>query len=398
MRKTKKKSVLLLTVMLISLLAGSVNVFAAEEDVVEVTQKDTAENVIMAEVSPADKSYERDVYWFGNEVNMYDTEIKGDLIAAGYNLFVETAEVGGSIRSASYGLKLNDVSVENNITAMGNSLSFNENTTAKGIYVCGNDISYSGECDALYAAGNIVIFNGVVNGDAVIEGNRVTIGSDAVVTGKLTVNATDMPQIPDAAAIEEFEYIETPEIDPATAEVISPITQFIDKIINRAYWIPAMIMVAMFFCLVMPGAIDGSGKMLLKKPVAMPVTGLVSILALPFALILLCITWIGLPSAGLVTLLALPMFIFAVPFVGASAGRIVLPKMNVWLSSIIGTAVLTIVIIIPVLGGWIKFLCMVYVFGYFIQKCYEQIKMLGKKPAVENPQSISAENVSSSEK
>lgn len=381
MRKMRKKSILILAVMMLSLLACNISVFAAEPVKNELTVTDTAQNVMLADMSTSGKNYDRDIYWCGNEMSMSDVTAKGDLLAAGYTLYVDGTDIGGSVRSASYGLNLMNVHVENNITAAGNILRFDQATTAKGIYACGNEISFSGECDALYIAGNQVVLNGTVNGDANIDGCDITIGPNAVVTGKLTVAGEYEPNIPDTAQINEYQYKESPNVpSEETIQEVSAAARLLHKLLNRIYWVPAMLLVALFFCLVMPGAIDGSGKMLLAKPVAMPVTGLVSVLAIPMTLILLCITFIGLPLAGLLTLLTLPIFIFAVPFVGASAGRLVFPKMNVWLASIIGSAALTLILAIPKVGGLVKFLCIIYLLGYLIQKCYEQIKMLGKKP------------------
>ncbi|MDO5573989.1 MAG: hypothetical protein Q4G60_08415 [bacterium] len=392
MKKMRKKSILLLAVMMIALLAGSVSAYAAttadvETDVLDV--KDSAGNAIVCEKSVVSENFGEDLYWFGNEMSLNDSKIDNDLLAAGYTLTVNNADIKGSLRTASYSLNLQNVDVAHNMTVAGNILNISGNTKAKSIYAAGNEISFSGECESLNIAGNSVILNGVVNGDATIDANEVTIGSNAVVTGKLTVSAADESTVPDAAQIGEYEYHDSPNVpDEDAVEAVSAGARFLHKIFNRVYWVPAMIVVALFFCLVIPGAVDGSGKMLLKKPVAMPITGLVTLCAIPVALIILCITFIGLPLAGLLALLVAIATIFAVPFAGASAGRIVLPKMNIWLSSIIGSAVLTLALAVPFVGGLIKFLSILYVLGYFVQKCYEQIKTIGKKPEQEAAQAV----------
>ncbi len=390
MKKMRKRSILLLTVMMISLLAGSVTVYAdtsADLAADVVDEKDSAGNAIICKTSVSGEKYAEDVYWAGNDMSMNDSKIANDLIAVGYTLSVNGTEIAGSARSAGYSISLQDVEVAHNITVAGNILNIDSNTKAKAVYAAGNMITFSGECESFNASGNTVILNGVVNGDAKIDANEVTIGPNAVVTGKLTVSAADEATIPDSVKIGEYEYHDSPNVpDEDTVEAVSKGARFVHKILNRVYWVPAMIIVALFFCLVIPGAVDGSGKMLLKKPVAMPITGLVALCAIPVALIILCITFIGLPLAGLIALLVTIATIFAVPFAGASAGRIVLPKMNIWLSSIIGSAVLTLALAVPFIGGLIKFLSILYVLGYFIQKCYEQIKTIGKKPEQEMPQ------------
>lgn len=389
-KRMKKMSISLLVIMMISLLAGNVAVFADDTinlsgsesvDVTPIKEKDSAENSFLVETSTTGEDYQQDVYWFGNTNSMNDITIGNDLIGAGYMLTVNQAVIKGSIRTCTYDLSLRGVDVAHNMTVAGNRLYFDDETKAKGIYAAGNDIVFNGECDSINAGGNTIVLNGIVNGDARIDGSEITIGSDAVVTGKLIVYGAYEPEIPEGAKINSFEYHDSPNIpDEDTVETVSKGAEFVHKIFNRVYWIPAMIIVALFFCLVMPGAVSGSGKMLVTRPVAMSVSGLVALFAIPLAFIFLCVTIIGLPLAGLVALLYATMLIFAVPFAGASAGRLVFPKMNVWLSSIIGVAILTFALAIPFIEDLVKFLSMLYILGYFIQKCYEQIKTLGKKP------------------
>ena len=68
------------------------------------------------------------------------------------------------------------------------------------------------------------------------------------------------------------------------------------------------------------------------------------------------------------------------PFAGASAARLVFPKMNKVLASVIGVAILTLLRAVPYLGGLIVFASIIYTVGYFVLHCYENIKALKKQP------------------
>ena len=154
-------------------------------------------------------------------------------------------------------------------------------------------------------------------------------------------------------------------------------------VLNRIYWIFANVVTALLLCLLAAPELKKSGETLLAHPVAVPVTGLVTLCAMPIALILLCCFVITAPSAGLIALLFSAICLFSIAFAGASAGRLVFPKMNPVLASVVGTAIISLLRAVPYLGGLLLFACILYTVGYFILACYERIKALKKQPEAE---------------
>ncbi len=386
MKRIRIKNLMLLAMLGLFVFGSSITTFAADSEI------DTAGNQFLSQETIANTIYERDLYWAGENLNLTGGDISQDALLLGNALTLSDSEIGGSLRSASYKLLLSDTIIENNITAAGYSLNIEEGTVGKGVYLTGNDINFAGECDALTIAANTVYINGIINGDATIGASNIVIGPNAVVTGDLNLSSVEMPDIPETASISATNFTATREYEDSI-ETISVGAKILQKLFSRLYWIPAMLLITLFFCLLIPDALDGAGSMIIKRKVAMPVTGFVSILALPMLLVFICITFIGLPLAGLLLLLLLPLFLFAVPFTGASIGRIVFPKMNVWISSIIGAAVLTFVIIIPILGGLIRFASVIYVMGYFVLKCYERLLQLKNKQTVVAQEVVEATEV-----
>jgi len=386
MKKMGIKNLALFAMLTIFVFGASITTLAADCEI------DTAGNQFLSQEAITNEIYERDLYWAGENLNLAEGDISQDALFLGSSLVLSDSKIGGSLRSASYKLLLSDTKIENNITAAGYSLNIEKGTAAKGVYLTGNDINFSGECDALAVAANTVYIDGIINGDASIGASNVVIGPNAVIVGTLDISSEKMPDIPETASISATNFTATSEYEESI-ETISVGVKILQKLFSRLYWIPAMLLIALFFCLLIPDALNGAGCMIKKRKVAMPVTGFISILAMPMLLIFICITYIGLPLAGLLILLLLPLLLFAVPFTGASVGRIILPKMNVWLSSIIGVAVLTLALIIPIIGGLIRLASVIYVMGYFVLKCYERLLQLKKKQTIVEQEVIESTEV-----
>lgn len=311
---------------------------------------------------------EKDFYWAGYTLNCNHATIAYDAIIAGATLNLENVSVGGSLRAAGRDVNVTGATVEHNATLAGENVTLagGAESRVEGLYMAGKNVTMSGRCDYFRAAAKTVILDGIVKGDAKIDGENVYIGENAVVTGTLYIEASEKPEIPSGAQIGNLEF---------TKEVYTNEDNDVRDFGFgfSIYSVFTALVLGAFFCLVMKKALNQSGEMILIKPVILPVTGLVSLVAVPFACILLMITVIGIPLGLILGGLYAIILVTAVPFTGASVGRIVLPKMNPWLSSLIGVLGFAILAQIPYLKILVILGAMFYALGYFIQVIYLQI-------------------------
>lgn len=324
------------------------------------------------------KTVEKDFYMAGNDCKINNSNIAQDALVAGNTLSFNDVTIGGSMRAAGYSIAVNNTKVENNITAAANSISVGPQTTADAAILFAGCVSFDGTCGDLKIYAESVTVNGTVTGDALICASKVTIAESAVINGNLRVESENEPDTSDSAVINSLDYEKIVETNDIPKNITTGV-RIANKLLSRVYWIPALVLIAFIFCLILGKALNQSAEMLLKKPAVMLGSGAVTLIALPVALILLCITYIGLPLAGLLTLLILPVMFFAVTFTGASIGRIAFKTLHPWLASIIGTAILVFVRIIPYIGGLVLFVSLIYTLGYLIQVCYAEIKTSNKK-------------------
>ena len=145
----------------------------------------------------------------------------------------------------------------------------------------------------------------------------------------------------------------------------SAYAKFIGALAFQLFWVPACALLALLLCLLCGGALSGAADMLKKNPVKIWIAGLIALIGLPFATLFAALTIIGLPAALLLLLLYLLLLLFAAPFTGASFGRFCFPSLPRAAASVIGAAILSIALILPVLNLLLWLGCFLYTAGYF---------------------------------
>lgn len=353
-----------------------------------ITANDTAGNVFCDDALMNAPVVENDLYWMGETLTLSSADIANDVIIAGNTLNVSQAKVGGSLRAAGYTLNISGVQAENNMTCAGYAIGFDSACSARGVYGIGASIVFDGTAESAYLAGSTVTLNGRVSGDATVIADHVEIGPNAKIDGKLKVQASSEPSIPSTASVADYEFsLSAVDIEETSQAAIAAAAaaKTTSKLLSRVYWTFAMMIVALFFCLVMNGSLKDSALMVKARTAPMLVSGVVGVLAMPLLLLAICLTFIGLPLAGLLAGLFTLLILFAIPFAGSSLGRVAFPSMNVWLAALIGTAVLTALRIVPILKTLILWGSVMYTMGYFIQVAYRNILRLKEKPLPEIP-------------
>ena len=116
----------------------------------------------------------------------------------------------------------------------------------------------------------------------------------------------------------------------------------------------------------------------------MLISGFVSLLVLPFALIIMCVSYVGLPLAGFTALILSVLLFFSRVFTFASIGRYLMffkskKRFSFLVEVILATLPAALIREIPILGGLVGFVCVVYTLGYVVQASYLH---LNKKRAI----------------
>lgn len=340
-------------------------------------------------VASVTDSKAKDIFVAGQDASVKSSSVSGNVFAAGSNVGVQDVYAGADVFIAGQNVTVSSASIEGSIMAAGQSLAISD-VTSSGIAACGATINVIGsEADEVLLSGEKIVFDSIAYGDVNITGEDITIGENAKIAGKLTVNSSEEPIIRDESAIGTYDFNKVESDNQAeAAKKVTIFGRIIKKIASLGYWIPAGIIIALFLALLFGKNLDDAHALVKDKPAEMIITGLVMWAMLPVVLLVLAITIIGAPLAGIVGIVYLACIFLGLAFAGSSLGRMVLPNLHPILASIIGVAVFEIVRIVPLIGGLLGAAADMYLLGYVGMSIYNNFprkKAVVYATAVETP-------------
>lgn len=315
----------------------------------------------------------------GNNVSIDGQEAKGSLAAAGQSVYASDVKIGESLYAAGNSVILKDTKVKGNVWTAGNTVTMSGKTEANGIYAAGSIVTFSGTTNGLYVGAGKLVIDGTVNGDAIIDADEVKITDNAVITGNLKVRSSKQPEISDQAKVTNYSFEETKpdeedleELEEAgkAATGIGIGAIIMKKLLSAIYWIIAMVAFGMLLCWLFGDHLSGAAAMIRERTLPMILSGVIGWMSIPFAALMLLCTWILAPTAGMLAMAYTLLLCAGLAFAGASLARLIFPRMNVFLSALIGIGILEIVRIIPVLGTLVGIAADMYLIGYVIQKLW----------------------------
>ncbi len=127
--------------------------------------------------------------------------------------------------------------------------------------------------------------------------------------------------------------------------------------------------------------LENAADLLRTKPGVMIGSGVITWFCVPIVALILCISCILAPVAGLLMLAYVFFLCIGLAFAGASLIKLFLPKMNPFLSALIGIAALEIIRVIPVIGFLVGCVADMYILAYVVQRIW---KGRSQKVEVEN--------------
>ncbi len=301
----------------------------------------------------------------GQSVEMKDSDAIGSAFIAGQQAAVSDSEVGESLYAAGNQVTIDDTIVSGNILAAGNVVEVTGNSEANAVYAVGSTVTFEGEANYLYVAASNAVISGTINGDAKIEADNIEIKDGTVITGELIIESAVEPSLSEKVSVGDYSFDQVTKEDSSDNTSIGQI--LIGKITSGLYWIVAMGAFGMVLCWLFNEHLARAGRYIKNRPTPMVVSGILTWLFVPLAALLMAVSYILAPIAGMLSIAYVLLLCAGLAFAGASIGRLVFPNMNVFLSALIGIAVLEVLRLIPVIGFIIGCAADMYLLGYIVQ-------------------------------
>lgn len=315
---------------------------------VDITNPVDSDLFVAGEQVDVDTSVSGDVYAAGRQVNLKGI-IDGDLIVAGGEV-----NISGEVRG--------------NLIMAGGKVNL-ANTAVISGYILG--------------AGNDVTLAGVSNGPARLAGSNVTLTNNAQVGGDLEVY-TNQANIDPAAQIQGQRRIsETPE-NQRQNQNWTP-GQFADEFSAfNLFLFLAQALVLLVLLRLLSNRTQNLLDPAFDSPLAVFGWGLVRLLIIPFLILLLFFTVIGIPLGLLATVIYGIGLYLATLVSGLVLGRWLYQKKwinndSIYLQGLIGYLILFIIGFIPFIGPLIKFVAFLFGLGFIF--VWEK-SLFAKKPGL----------------
>jgi cytoskeletal protein CcmA (bactofilin family) len=329
-----------------------------------------------------------DLYIAGRNVNVF-ADVDGDVIAAGGNVNIDgtvradamvaggrvdiRGRVADDVRAAG-GEVMIDAEIGDGLVVAGGSIHVAPRSTMGGrTWLAGGEVDMDGSAaGGLRIAAGTIRLSGRVAGDAELNGEHIELLPGARIEGNLSYRSPEEIVVhPGAEVGGGISRIEM----QARSEWRAPEAERLSRGVNIAAG--ALLYLSLFvagvlLCVLFPGFSAGAAEALRTRPwqslglgfallVATPVGALVvmaTVLGLPVGLVLMCLYFAALPVGFLVGAL----------FVGDIAGRLLRKQAGASTGarvlSLAGALLLLLLIgLVPVLGGLVRWLVLIFGLG-----------------------------------
>ncbi len=331
--------------------------------------------LLFATITTNAKSYVKELFQAGDKVNI-DNELDGTSFIAG-NIINVNKSINGIgfiagnellikgnqkyIFGAGASIKI-DGNIENDLFLAGQFINISENSVlGRDTYIVGEDISIDGTIQRnLYIAADEVTLKGTYNGNVTINSTKIELEDDVKILGTLKYNE-------DASIGNINDSILTKTYKNKTYEV--GIKDYIYDFISSYLHITLLAIILIYlFESVFTKSLDQTKNLSSKNILILCGKGLLILIGIPIIAFTLLFSGLFV-SVGLVGGLVYGIFvyisnIFTAYFIANIIDKKWLKKnMNSYLLIIVGLLVIYILKLVPILGGLISFISLVFGLG-----------------------------------
>lgn len=294
--------------------------------------------------------------------------VKGDEVVVGGNV-----RVGGAVGQNLYaaGGRVNvDGAIGRNARVAGGKVQVGAGSTIAGnLTAAGGNVAMRGTVKGyMQAAGGEVIIDGPVEGDVAITSGRLTLGPKARIGGNLSYRGDDLAVDPAASVAGRTDRVASASPDSHSVYGSARTYGFHGGWI----WSAGLVLLAALFAAAVPPASIRVSRSLAAHPWYSLLAGFVAIVCIPFAVILLMVTVIGIPLAMVVLLGYLILLVLGYVATAVSVGDAAVSKWrpadaqrSSWrvLAAVVSMLALTLIARIPFVGGLVVFIAVIVGIG-----------------------------------
>lgn len=320
-----------------------------------------------------------DLYAAGGNLTIEGT-VEQDLVVAGGTITVN-GTVGGDVRVAGGNVTINS-KVGGDLVVAGGTVIVSEKGSVGGdAMVAGGTVNFDGAVGAnmKIRAGEVTINSPVFGTVDVVADKSLTFGSKAAIAGSIKYKGTQEAVVKDGAAISHVDF----QKEEGRGDRGHGAGRMLAGIITLAFFVKivGIILFGLLLLKIYPRTTRTLVQNMRANPWHNMLLGFVGLIVMPIAAVILMITLVGIYVAFLVLLvwliLALITSVIACIYAGAWVIKMINKKSEMvvdWQALVVGTVVLVIISIVPILGVLIFIALMLMAFGATLRHANAHIK------------------------
>lgn len=307
-----------------------------------------------------------DIFLAQQTYNGKDIEVKDNFFLAAQTVTLSGGKTGADAFVAGQDVQVTDLTVDNNIFAAGNNVTLT-NVTGDNLFLTASNVNIDATANNAFAAGNTVFLKGTYSGNVYVTANNVIVDPYLNVKGNLTIEADQEPTIAETTTIGNYTY---KKLERSSSNRIDSFSD-----IGSEAWIwylvmtlISMLVVGIIMLLVLrTEVVDATGALLKDRPLAIFLTGLLTLILMPVLIAALFITQVAWPIALALCFGYILVICFSVVYTAISLGRAIFGRINKWVSSIIMLIIFALLMSIPIVDFVLGAICTLYFSGCVIQ-------------------------------
>ena len=223
--------------------------------------------------------------------------------------------------------------------------------TAGDVVVLDGDVTIRGTVsgDVIVGDGDVTI-RGTVKGDVVAVSGLATLGRRARVSGDLVYGDDKPVQAPGSQVSGDVQ-----KFDAGDASLIGAIGFFVGFVVS-------MFLLGLILILLAPRAANAVAQTGRRKPLVSAGVGLLGIILIPVIAVAAFFTIVGIPLGIVLLFLIVPLLAMSYVTTALVLGRLIL-KNSKLLAFLLGLIILGLLTLIPIAGGLIAFLAIIFGLG-----------------------------------
>lgn len=320
-----------------------------------------------------------DLYCAGQSI-IISGIVEGDVFCAGQTVSI-SGNVMGSVHAAGMTITLSGP-VGRSLSAFAQNVSLMDSSSVNSdATIFASSIQLGGKIGRdITMGGQSINVSGTIGRNVTAEVGQLTLASGSRIGGNLDYTSNALATVNSGAKVAGTTQRHEPPLNEKQAAAMQPTNLWIATFWGVFYWFCSILVLGLVLAGLAPRSFQTTGTIMIKQGGWALLAGLAALIMTPVVAVMLMITFVGVPLAVVMMLLWVVGLFVSFAYSGYSLGAWLVER-TMWkprwpraLALLIGLVMLSVLMLIPVIGGIFGFLTLIWGLGGVVLMLNEYFK------------------------